>query len=92
MARDDAGAGESGGSSPGSSGGRAAWLAFLLATIVAGGFVVNGYAEMSSGGCDGGTCLVALVVGVVRGCIAWVITFPAVWLVSALILGRTSRR
>jgi hypothetical protein len=92
MAPDGPDGGEHEGPRGGRSGGFAPGLAFLIATIVAAGFIVHGYSEMHSGGCDGGTCVIALVVGVVRGSVAWVITFPVVWIVAALVLARTQRR
>lgn len=57
----------------------AGWAAFLLATFVATIFAVRPLADMSSGGCDGGTCTLAYVAALFYFGITWAIVFPVTW-------------
>ena len=50
----------------------------VFAALVAGGFVAQGYYQMNhpDGGCDGGTCVVAFLLGIVKGIAALVLGVP----------------
>jgi hypothetical protein len=59
-------------------------IALFPAVAIAVAFVVNGYSEMHAGvGCDGGTCAVALIMGVVKGVGTLILGFPTLWLLIA---------
>jgi hypothetical protein len=67
-------------------------VAFVLATIVGAMFALHGYAGMRAGGCDGGTCLIAFVMGLVHGGIAWMVVFPVAWVLLARLRRMDERR
>jgi hypothetical protein len=59
-------------------------IALFLSVLAALAFVVNGYLEMHAGrGCDGGTCTVAFMLGLVQGAAALILGFPSLWLLIA---------
>jgi hypothetical protein len=68
-------------------------IALVVATAVAFFFVYSGYDEMRhpASGCDGGLCVLSLVMGVIHGGIAWIVVFPLSWLLIAAVrrLGRS---
>ena len=59
-------------------------IALFLAIAAALAFVVDGYREWHAGrGCDGGTCTIAFILGLVKGAGALLLGFPSLWLVIA---------
>ena len=59
-------------------------IAFFSSLVVALVCVAWGYSEMNGGGCDGGTCLVGLVIGIVCGGAVMLVAFPVLWMILAL--------
>ena len=69
--------------------GRIAFAVSLLAALVCVGW---GYSEMNRGGCDGGTCLIGLILGLACGGAAMLVGFPVLWMILALLAKLGSRR
>lgn len=63
----------------------AGFLAFLIASAIAVAFVYSGCTGASEGGCDGGTCLVSVLVGIQHAVISWVVAFPLAWVLIAAV-------
>jgi len=68
-------------------------IALLVASLAAAAFVIHGYLEWRHAPtCDGGTCGVAFLQGIVFGAGAWVIGFPLTWILTASIRRLVRRR
>jgi hypothetical protein len=71
-------------------------IAFTLAVLAAVGFVVEGYLVIRGGGgrqgCDGGTCVVALYLGILKGVVALVVGFPLLWVLISVVSRLFRRR
>jgi hypothetical protein len=57
----------------------AARIALVIATIVSGACVLLGYRASHGGGCDGGLCMIPVVLGWVAAAVGWPIVFGLVW-------------
>jgi hypothetical protein len=57
----------------------AARIAVVVATIVSALCVLIGYSESHTGGCDGGLCMIPVVLGWVGAVVGWPIVFGVVW-------------